>query len=98
LSSASNVCIHIISTVAFASALYSASVLDLETVDYLRALHDTRFDPRKIANPPVDRLSSKQPAQSASANPLISIDDDLVMRSPRSMVPLTYRSIHFTVV
>jgi hypothetical protein len=98
LSSASNVCIHIIFVVVFASVLYSASVFDLETVNCLCALHDTRFDPSKIANLLVDRLSSKQSAQSASANPLITINDDLVMRSPRSMVPLTYRSIRFTAV
>jgi hypothetical protein len=31
--------------------LYSASVLDLETVDCFRALQEIKFDPRKIANP-----------------------------------------------
>jgi hypothetical protein len=43
------ICIHIISVVALATALYFASVLDLET----------RFVPRKIAYPLVDRRSSQ---------------------------------------
>jgi hypothetical protein len=44
-----------ISVVALARALYSASVLDQDTMGCLRALHDTRLEPRKIANPPVER-------------------------------------------
>jgi len=51
-----------ISAVAFAIALYSASVLDRETVTCFLALHDTRFDPKKIAKPPVEHLSSTSPA------------------------------------
>jgi hypothetical protein len=35
-------------------ALYSASILDLDTVGCFRALYDTRFEPKKTANPPVD--------------------------------------------
>jgi hypothetical protein len=41
-----NVCMHIISAVAFASALYSDSVLDLDIVAYFLALHETEFDPK----------------------------------------------------
>jgi hypothetical protein len=37
------------SEVPFAKALYSASVLDHETVGYLFELQDIRFEPRKIA-------------------------------------------------
>jgi hypothetical protein len=53
-------CIHIISAVAFATALYSAFVLDLETVACFFAHHEIRFGPKKTAKPPVDLLSSRQ--------------------------------------
>jgi hypothetical protein len=54
------------SAIAFARALYSASVLDRETVAYFLELQEIRFEPRKIANPPVDLLSFGHPAQSTS--------------------------------
>ena len=55
-----------ISIVVTAKALYSASVLDRETVDCFRALQEIRLGPRKIQKPPVDFQSSWQLAQSAS--------------------------------
>ena len=57
-----------ISAVAFATALYSASVLLLDTVACLRAAQAIKLGPKKTACPPVDRLSSGHPAQSASEN------------------------------
>jgi hypothetical protein len=44
--SESKVCTHIISTIAFVSVLYSASMLNLETIDSFLALYETRFTPR----------------------------------------------------
>jgi hypothetical protein len=66
-----------ISVVRLTTALYSASVLDLETVACFLALLDTIFAPRKIANPLVDLLSSTEPTQSASEKPIIIIELDL---------------------
>jgi hypothetical protein len=57
---------HIISAVAFAEALYIASVLEQEIVACFSALQEIKFGPKNIAKPHVERLSSRQPAQSAS--------------------------------
>jgi hypothetical protein len=62
LNSSSKVCNHITSYVAFAKALYSTSVLDLDTFVCMRALQDIRFAPKNTAYPLVDFLSSEQPA------------------------------------
>jgi hypothetical protein len=68
-----------ISVVALAGALYSASMLDLNTVGCFLALHDTRLDPRNMAKPSLHLLSSRHPAQSTYEKPLTSIDEDLVI-------------------
>jgi hypothetical protein len=66
-----------ISVVAFVIALYSASILDLEIVGCFRALQETRLEPKNTANSPVDLLSSRHPAQSASEKPLTRRELDL---------------------
>jgi hypothetical protein len=78
-----------ISTVALVIALYSASVLDLETVGCFLALQDTMFDPRKMAKPHMDLWSSRQRAQLASEKLDTSNDEDFVIFIPRSTVLLT---------
>jgi hypothetical protein len=49
---------HISSAVVLATALYSASVLDRDTVACFLALQEIRFGPKNTAKPPVDFLSS----------------------------------------
>ena len=89
---------QIISAVAFANALYSASVLDLETVACFFAHHDIKLGPKNIANPPVERLSSTHHAQSESENALTSVDDDLVKFRPTFIVFFTYLTMRFAAV
>lgn len=84
------VCIHIISTVVFATDLYSTSILDIDTLFCFLALQDTRFVPRNIAYPPVDLLSSSGPAQSAFENPLTSSDRHYDILRPRRVVYFMY--------
>jgi hypothetical protein len=96
LSSCNNFWIHINSTVALARALYSASVLDLETVGYFLALQEIRLGHKKTAKPLVDLRSSRHLAQSASANALSSMEDDFLMCIPRCKVPFIYCKIRLT--
>ena len=91
-------CIHISSAVASAIALYSASVLDRDTVFCFFAHQDIKLEPKKIANPLVDFLSSEQPAQSASEKALTKVDADFLMRRPMPRVCLRYLKIRLTAV
>lgn len=79
-------------------ALYLTSVLDRETVAYLRALHEIRLGPIKMAKPPIDPLSSTHSGQSASENALTRVDGDLTNLSTNFMVCLRYCSIRLTAV
>lgn len=62
----------------FATALCSATVLDLDTVACFAGLHETRLEPRNMKKKTyVDLLSSRHQAQFASENALIKRDFDL---------------------
>jgi hypothetical protein len=54
------------SETAFVTPRYSASALDLETIDCRLEDQEMRESPRKIVKPEVERLVSGQPAQLAS--------------------------------
>ena len=59
---------HVSSVAVDAMERYSASVLDLATVDCFLALQDIQLPPRKVQNPVVERRLVGQPAQSALEN------------------------------
>jgi hypothetical protein len=82
-----------ISVIELTRALYSASVLDLDTVVFFFTVHDMWLLPKKIANPHIDPLSSKHPAQSTSEYPVTSVEDDLQILRPILVQALIYHSI-----
>jgi hypothetical protein len=84
------------SVVTLAKALYSASVLDQDTVAYFLELHEIKLGPKNTTNCPIDLLSFGHPAQSAHENPLRTMDDDRTNFKPCGSVPLTYLKILLT--
>ena len=66
-------------------------MLDRDTVDYFLELHEIRFEPKKIAKTPVERLSSSHGAQSAFINTMIDVDNDFL--NWRSVSWLFLRSV-----
>jgi hypothetical protein len=62
------------------------------------AFQETKFGPINMAKPPVERLSSREPAQSASEKALRNIDEDFVKVVPIFRVPCTYLRIRLTAV
>lgn len=92
----SNDKIQVISAVTRSKHLYSAPVLDQDTMCCFLDCHDIRFDPRRTQNPEVDLLSSGSEAQSSSQKASRCKDDVEFGLSPMSRVPAKYRSILFT--
>jgi hypothetical protein len=84
------------SAVASAIALYSASVLDLDTVLCFLALQEIRLDPRNTAKPPIDLLSLTLHVQSASENALTRVESDLLIFNPNLVECLMYLNILLT--
>jgi hypothetical protein len=84
--------------VAFARDLYSASMLDLDTVACFLGLQEIKLGPKYTAKPPIDLLSSTHPAQSASEKEPTNVEDDLLKVGPRLTILVTYRRILFTAV
>jgi hypothetical protein len=84
--------------VALAIAFYSALVLDFDTAGCLSALQETKLDLRNTAKPPVDRLSSRHPVQSASEKVPTRREFDLLIFSPILVHDFKYLKILFTVV
>jgi hypothetical protein len=87
-----------ISVVASTIALYSTSMLDLDTIFCFLAHHDIKFGPKNIANPPVDFRSSMHPAQSASEKALTIIDGERRIIKAEFMVYFRNQRIRFTAV
>jgi hypothetical protein len=72
--------------VALAIDLYLTSILDLETVGYFFANQKIILELKNTAKPPVDFLSSAQPAQSVSENALRILDEDFRILRPMPTV------------
>jgi hypothetical protein len=78
------------------SLLLHLQWLDLETVTCFLALYDIRLEPKKIATPPVECLSSSHPAQSALEKALTSRELVLFILSPSLIHYFKYLRILFT--
>jgi len=85
--------IHCISHVVVASALYSASEEDLETVFCFFVFQETREFPRNIQNLVTLFLVSGQAAQSESLKPLIWISVSAGKKRPQPGSALMYLRI-----
>ena len=79
-----------------AAAMYSASVVERETLAYLREDQKTSEDPKNWQVPEVDFRSTRHPAKSESENPLKKREEPEEYQRPSSGVYLRYLSICFT--
>jgi hypothetical protein len=79
-----------------AAAMYSASIVDWETLDYLRGDQDTKEDPKIWQVPEVEILSNRHPVKSASEKPWRGKEEDAEYQRPKSEVWRKYLNIHLT--
>lgn len=83
-----------ISVVVLAKALYSTSVLDLDTIAYFRALQDIILGPKKYSKPTSRSLIINT---SYSEKPLTDKEEDLFIVNPTIVVCFKYLNILFTI-
>ncbi|WVZ90122.1 hypothetical protein U9M48_036452 [Paspalum notatum var. saurae] len=76
--------------------MYSASVVDKDTLACLREDHETREVPISWHVPEVDLRSIRQPAWSGSENPLREREEPEEYQRPSSGVNFRYLKMHFT--
>ena len=79
-----------------AAAMYSASVVDKETLARLREDQKTREVPKNWHVPDVDLRSTWHPAKSESENPLKKREEPKEYQRPSSEVYLRYLRMCFT--
>lgn len=84
------------SAATLATARYSASALERDTIGCHLDDQETRASPRNTQKPDVDLLVSGQPVQSASEYAVTERSGDARRHRPRELVSRTYRSIRFS--
>src|SRR5882724_6613186 len=92
--SVTSFCSHSASFIVWQLAIYSASQVDVDTVDCLLELHEISLLPRENAKPEVDHWVSKHLAKSASAQPT-RVMGLVPPRMSRTLhVPIRYHMTH----
>jgi hypothetical protein len=79
-----------------AATIYSASVINWATLNYLREDQETSEEPRNWQVPEVDFLSTRHPAKSASEKPRSEREEDAEYQRPSSGVYRRYLNTRLT--
>jgi hypothetical protein len=79
-----------------AAAMYSASVVDWATLDYLWEDQDTKEDPKNWRVPEVDFISNRHSAKYASEKPWSAKEEDAKYQRPKSGVWRKYLNMRLT--
>lgn len=83
------------STNVMTSALYSASVDDLETVCYFFEAHEIEFEPKNTIKPKIDLLSLRSLAQ--SPNQKLNFIVGCAFRVPDNSLDCNYMKLHWII-